>query len=734
MEEKLTYNELEQKVAKLESQLEALKSTTSFFEGVEAVNVPKAFKPTFDKAEKIVGEYFKKLILNPNKGTIEVDNQRYVLVRAAALSSEFFSNIVSLYADKTEEEAFNEGKNFLFDIGHMLGMEDARQFHKKMRLKDPIEKLSAGPVHFAYSGWAFVDILPESNPSPDETFFLKYRHPYSFEADSWIKSRKKAYHPVCIMNAAYSSGWCEESFGMPLTAVEISCKAMGDENCTFIMAPPHKIQGYLDQELSDNKKSIKPSVPFFFERKKVEDSLRQSEKMLSESQAIAKIGSWSLNLQTRELIGSKEFHQIFELESNPELDIYQEYLSKFIPEELTKLKEQMQYALDTGNNYQLEHCILLSEQRKKWIHCTGIPVFDNKGEVTALKGIVQDITEKIQTKRELENFFDLSVDLLCIANQDGYFLKISPSWSKLLGYTNEELCNQPYVNFVHPDDLGKTHGEMENLNEGTFTLSFENRYRCKNGEYVTLSWNAIPDKVTGLIYCVARDVTKQKQIEHKLKTSVREKEILLKEIHHRVKNNLQVISSLLSLQSNLIKSEKIRNLFDDSRNRIKSMAALHELLYQAKNFDKIDYQEYLEKLLSDLMVSFRGISHNIKTIIQAEGIRLNLDTAVPLSLIINEILTNALKHGIVDLDSGEIYILLRQSDHSEFILEIGDDGKGYAADLDFHSEGTLGLMLIDSLTDQLEGVITRDTAKKGTHYKLKFKEQRGSVFVQTVQE
>ena len=148
-----------------------------------------------------------------------------------------------------------------------------------MNVKEPIDKLSAGPVHFAYTGWAFVDILPESNPSPDENFFLKYHHPYSFEADSWINSGRSTNKPVCIMNSGYSSGWCEESYGIELTAVEITCKACGDDNCTFIMAPPHKIEEHL-KKYSETKPLNKKetfSVPTFFERKKVEEEMKKAK-------------------------------------------------------------------------------------------------------------------------------------------------------------------------------------------------------------------------------------------------------------------------------------------------------------------------------------------------------------------------------------------------------------------------------------------------------------------------
>ena len=243
----------------------------------KTVKVPADFREIFDKAENIVGKYFENFASNPSKGRIDINGERYVLLRASSLSVGFLNIIKDLYAEKGELEAFAIGKNFLFDIGHVIGLEDARQFHISMGLKDPISKLSAGPVHFAYTGWAYVDILPESSPSPDDNFYLKYNHPYSFEADSWIKSGIKSSQPVCIMNAGYSSGWCEESFGISLTAVEITCRARGDEACTFIMAPPHRIEDYVKSE-GGYDETIPSEVPLFFERKNIEEKIKQSLK------------------------------------------------------------------------------------------------------------------------------------------------------------------------------------------------------------------------------------------------------------------------------------------------------------------------------------------------------------------------------------------------------------------------------------------------------------------------
>lgn len=271
--------ELENRIKELESENRKLRSGKfSLATDKPTVKTPQDIAPIFDKAQEIVRNYFKSFNSDPSKGTIEINDERYILVRASALSHEFLNSIKNLYADRGEEEAFAIGKDFLFDISHVIGREDAKNFHARMNVTDPISKLSAGPVHFAYTGWAFVDILPESRPSPDENYFLTYHHPYSFEADSWIRSGIKSEFPVCTMNAGYSSGWCEESFGVELTAVEISCRAMGHKHCTFIMAPPSKINSYLKDKKMVTAKVKKYQVPNFFERKKVEEQIKSSLK------------------------------------------------------------------------------------------------------------------------------------------------------------------------------------------------------------------------------------------------------------------------------------------------------------------------------------------------------------------------------------------------------------------------------------------------------------------------
>jgi len=253
---------------------------------LRTVSVPGDFQQIFLKAQKYVKNYFSSLQHEPEKGSIRFSGERYILIRASSMSKEFFDMMRLLYQDRGQKEARDLSLNFLFDIAHSIGKADAKSFFTKMKLTDPIEKLSAGPVHFAYTGWASVKIHPLSNPVPDKNFYLIYDHPYSFEAQAWLEKGEKTNFPVCIMNSGYSSGWCEESFGVPLVTAEVECRAKGDRHCRFIMAHPTRIKDYI----SDYSKKAyikyehykKIDIPEFFQRKRLEDELKIHKTRLEE--------------------------------------------------------------------------------------------------------------------------------------------------------------------------------------------------------------------------------------------------------------------------------------------------------------------------------------------------------------------------------------------------------------------------------------------------------------------
>ncbi len=247
---------------------------------LRTVRVPEEIEGPFRDAEEVVSRYFANASSNPERGTYEISGERYILVRAASLSVEFFSLVADLYGPGREREGDQFARNILFDLAHAIGKSDAQNFHTRMGLVDPIARLSAGPVHFSHTGWAFVDIDAASRPEPNDNFYLIYNHPYSFESDAWLGAGKRRLFPVCIMNAGYSSGWCEASFGITLVATEVQCRARGDANCRFVMAPPHRIESYLEQfrqaeHLPDSERAAH-QIPDFFARKRAEDELRRA--------------------------------------------------------------------------------------------------------------------------------------------------------------------------------------------------------------------------------------------------------------------------------------------------------------------------------------------------------------------------------------------------------------------------------------------------------------------------
>jgi len=202
-----------------------------------------------------------------------------------------------------------------------------------------------------------------------------------------------------------------------------------------------------------------------------------------------------------------------------------------------------------------------------------------------------------------------------------------------------------------------------------------------------------------------------------------EKEVLLKEIHHRVKNNLQVISSLLNLQSNSLSDEKMKSAVKEGQSRVKSMALIHQTLYQSDRLSRIDLQDYIEKLVSFLSDTYRNNEKEIVTVINAKDISLDIDTAIPLGLIINELVSNSFKHAFRNRTKGKIEVVLEKSGSTDYKLTVSDNGIGLADNLDIEKADSLGLKLVNILTRQLKGELTFHK-NDVTGFSIKFKDKQ----------
>jgi hypothetical protein len=212
---------------------------------VQTVDVPPEFEPLFSKAEENVAKFFEDMEWSPVKGTIHIGRERYLLISAESFQN--IPNSLSQDLNISIEKSFK----LYYRIAKVVGQNDARRFIYNTGVTDPIAKLSAGPVHFAFTGNARVSFLP-SNPVPNENFLIRYDHPQSFEADVYIrKNGPTAKLPICIWNSGYSAGWTSQSFEMDLDAREISCRAMNHKNCRFVMAPPDKLEERVKETLKE---------------------------------------------------------------------------------------------------------------------------------------------------------------------------------------------------------------------------------------------------------------------------------------------------------------------------------------------------------------------------------------------------------------------------------------------------------------------------------------------------
>ncbi len=342
---------------------------------------------------------------------------------------------------------------------------------------------------------------------------------------------------------------------------------------------------------------------------------------------------------------------------------------------------------------------------------------DETGKVLYRIGNVMDITESKRITEERDRFFELSLDMLCIADTDGYFRRLNPSFKEVLGYELEELMSKPFFDFVHPDDLYATINETEKLRNGIPTIEFENRYRCKDGSYKWISWHAMPHP-SGSLYAVARDVTKEREIQKTLKSSLKEKEVLLKEIHHRVKNNLQVISSLINMQIRNLTDAPARHALMECQTRIQAIALIHEKLYQSADYARISFSEYVENLMHDIFHALGVSSNTIALELDIEKLLLPIDKAIPSALIINELVTNSLKHAFPEGRRGVIGVSMK-TDQGGVTITVRDTGVGIPKDINIETSPTLGLQLVSTLVEQLKAEIKIERVE-GTTFKIRF--------------
>ncbi len=345
----------------------------------------------------------------------------------------------------------------------------------------------------------------------------------------------------------------------------------------------------------------------------------------------------------------------------------------------------------------------------------------NRGEVGQLARAFDEMAgaiaskerERAETERRLlesgeryRSLVENITEVVYTLDMEGRFTYISPAAFRQSMYHADDVIGRNFADFVHPDDLPgllesykrTLAGEIEPYEYRIFDKDKSVRYIRTSS--TLMFHNGVPVGITGLM----SDITEKKLGEERLKASLREKETLLREIHHRVKNNLQVVSSFLHLQSRDVSDPATLELFRNSEGRIRSMALIHEQLYRSDSLSLIDFSKYIEGLVRYLHGMYQSRDVRITPTVKADTIHLSIDRAIPCGLLLNEILSNSFKHAFRGRERGAISVEFgRRNEH--YVLSVADDGVGFPPELTGSNASTLGFQIITALVDQIGGTM-----------------------------
>lgn len=478
--------------------------------------------------------------------------------------------------------------------------------------------------------------------------------------------------------------------------------------------------------------------------------LRLSEKALEESEERYRIVTeqtgqflYDNNLEKNKLSLAGAVEEIFGY-GKQEVTKFNlgDWIEHIHPEDSEYVFNRFMQARKTGGRDSVEYRLRKKDGTYIDVEDTGTYLLNHNGEVYRVLGVVKDITEQKLVRKQLEESEEKYRSF--IQNFKGIAFQLDENLNpefvhgaieEITGYSERDFMSNriSWKDLVYPDDQPNVLKTVIKMKDSPYAYNteFEYRIRRKDGKVIWVNElyqkipgkDGKPDKFQGAVY----DITEKKEAEEALTEM---KEARIKEIHHRIKNNLQVISSLLDLQAEKFEDRHVREAFRESQSRITSMGLIHEELYQEKGAETLNFAAYIEKLSDNLLKTYRLDHHhvNLKTNLQ-ENVFLDMDAAVPLGIVINELVSNSLKHAFPGKKSGEIQIKLskikagngpdrdgnKEPKKSGLCVAVSDNGIGIPENVDIENPDTLGLQLVTALVDQLDGELELKK-DKGTEF------------------
>ena len=475
----------------------------------------------------------------------------------------------------------------------------------------------------------------------------------------------------------------------------------------------------------EGKPAILGAIIDITERKKAEEALQKSQANLLALIENSQASIWSVDRDFRILTINSHFEKMFAFAYGIDLKVGMK-ITDCVSSKMKKTWVARYNRVFRGESFVIEEDFLISG---KTINAEiSFNPIRNNGKITGVSVFSREITEQKLAKEALREseekyraIFESFHDVYYRTDRKGLVTIISPSVRTHAGWDPEDIIGHPVTDFYRDPSERETF--REKLKESGVINDYELKLLSKDGRVIDVSVSSKiifgkDGKPTG-VEGVLRDITDRKHAEEQVKSSLKEKEVLLQEIHHRVKNNMQIISSLLNLQSHHIEDVKVKDMFKMSRDRIRSMALIHEKLYQSKDLTKINFAQYIQSLAVHLLNTYNVSMDRVKLNAKVTDVFLDINSAIPCGLIINELVSNSLKHAFPQDKKGNIRIQLNRGNNGNVRLVVSDDGIGFSENVDFQHPDSLGLQLVNDLVDQLGGTLELDSSE-GTSYQISF--------------
>lgn len=450
---------------------------------------------------------------------------------------------------------------------------------------------------------------------------------------------------------------------------------------------------------------------------------------LNQAQKLSHVGSWHWDMATDRAEWSDEMYNIYGVTKDNFYPSNENVTKTVLPEDLPKVEQGIGSLLKDEMFTPFEFKIKRPSGEIRTLYIIALEKGAAGSETeNTIFGVTQDITKRKQSEKVTHHLAQIasnSTDMIFLINSAYEYQAANDAYLNAYGLSNDQLINKKMLEVVDETYFKNIiEPNVQFFLEGA-DINYQHWFDFPRigKKYMDIKYSQYLDNEGDLagITINARDITLRKQAEDKIIKSLKEKELLLRELYHRTKNNMQVISSMLSIKSLYTDNEEVKVMLDETKNRILGMALVHEKLYQANDLSWIDLKDYITDLVQLLKGSLLSEINNLEIVTHLESTRTNIDTAIPCGLVVNELFTNAIKHGFPDNKEGIIKIELTNSE-DEICISVSDNGVGIPDGLDFKNSNSYGLEAVVMLSElQLGGSVTLNN-ENGTKFILKFKE------------